>query len=892
MSLTPGCRLGPYEVLSTLGAGGMGEVYRARDPRLGRDVAIKVLPEDSTTDPDRLRRFELEAKAVGALSHPNLLAVFDTGQHEGAPFVVFELLEGETLRARLGGTALPPAQALDYALQIARGLAAAHDKGVVHRDLKPDNLFVTRDGRVKILDFGLAKLRPPLDPGDIDAGTRTASVDTEAHTMLGTVGYMSPEQVRRSPADHRSDIFSFGSVLYEMLAGGRPFQGGTEAETMTAILNQDPPPLDSVEGRVSSTLERTVRHCLEKRPEDRFQSARDVAFALESVARGGTGGAAAWPWGRRRTRLATVAGGIVLALLAMGGVVRFWPAHGLWSSRRPAPMTVVPLTSLAGWKWDSAFSPDGTRLAFSGDNGRGNWDIYVQLIGAGTPLRLTTHSANELSPAWSPDGRYIAFFRTVLGGEQAIFTVPALGGPERKLQTSHCWAERCSLDWSPDGKLLAFLDKTSADTTGMFLLSVETLERRRLTAPPEEHTDDLRPTFSPDGRWVAFTREANKKPRSANVYVVPVAGGEARRVSLGDVWAGGEIRGQTWTPDGSSIVASWSPYAWSTTASLWRVPASGGVPEQVAVGGDNANAPSISRRGNRLAFVQAHIDSDIWEIGVSGSPPKGHSPRKLIASSRRDETPQISPDGSKIAFGSDRSGSAEVWICDRDGANALQLTRFGSNAGCPRWSPDSRRIVLESSNGIYVVDVAGGLPRRLTHDDWSHLFPSWSGDGRWIYFASNRMGEGPSEQRHQGQIWKMPADGGPPVQVTRNGGVVAVESPDGTQVYYAKLDGPGIWSVPVKGGEERMVHDLPPTGYWGSWEVGRQGLYLVNPEAKPHPAIELFNLATRRMTRIANLDRPPMQMQPALSVSRDERSILYGQQDKSGSDIVMVEGFR
>jgi eukaryotic-like serine/threonine-protein kinase len=893
MSLSPGSRLGPYEVLSPLGAGGMGEVYRARDPRLGREVAIKVLPEASTTDPDRLRRFELEAKAVGALSHPNLLAVFDTGQHEGAPFVVFELLEGETLRGRMGGAALPPADALDYALQIARGLSAAHDKGVVHRDLKPDNLFVTRDGRVKILDFGLAKLRPPLDAGDVGAETRTASVDTEAHTVLGTVGYMSPEQVRRSPADHRSDIFSFGSVLYEMLTGRRPFRGDTEAETMTAILNQDPPPLRGVNGRVSSALERTVRHCLEKRPEDRFQSARDVAFALESGAQGRPAGTDGWPPRGRRVRLGVVAGAVVLGLLAVGGSVRFWLAHGIWNPRRTAPVRIVPLTSLAGWEWDPALSPDGRLLAFSADGGGTNWDIYVQLIGAGTPLRLTTNPANDLSPAWSPDGRYIAFFRTAPGGEQAIFIVPALGGPERKLQTSRCWADRCSLDWSPDGKFLAFLDKTSADTTGIFLLSVETLERRRLTAPPEEHTDDLRPTFSPDGRWVAFTRAAWKTPRSVNVYVVPVAGGEARRVSLGDVWAVGELRGQTWTPDGRSIVASWSPYAWASSASLWRIPVSGGVPEEVAVGGDNASAPSISRRGNRLAFVQSHSDTDIWEIAISGSPPRGYSPRKLISTSRRDDTPQFSPDGSKIAFGSDRSGSAEVWICDRDGANALQLTRLGGAAGCPRWSPDGRSIVFEASDGIYVVDVAGGRPRRLTHDDWSHLIPSWSGDGRWIYFASNRIGEGPPEQRHQGQIWKMPADGGPPIQVTRNGGFVAVESPDGSQVYYSKIDAPGIWSVPVNGGEERKVHDLPLTDYWGSWDIGRQGLYLVNPEAKPRPAIELFNLATRRLTRVAELDRPPIRSQPALSVARDERSMLYNsQQDQSGSDIVMVEGFR
>ncbi len=283
MPLKPGARLGPYEVLSTLGAGGMGEVYRARDPRLAREVAIKVLPEDSTTDSERLRRFEQEAKAAGALNHPNVLAVFDAGQHEGAPFVVFELLDGETLRARLAGKALPPPKAVDYAIQIARGLVAAHEKGIVHRDLKPENLFLTRDGRIKILDFGLAKLRAPLDAGEVGVETKTASVLTDEGKVLGSLGYMSPEQVRRSPADHRSDVFSFGSVLYEMLAGKRAFRGETQAETMSAILNVDPAPLAEANDRVPAPFERIVRHCLEKRPEDRFQSMRDLLFDLESL---------------------------------------------------------------------------------------------------------------------------------------------------------------------------------------------------------------------------------------------------------------------------------------------------------------------------------------------------------------------------------------------------------------------------------------------------------------------------------------------------------------------------------------------------------------------------------------------------------------------------------
>lgn len=371
--------------------------------------------------------------------------------------------------------------------------------------------------------------------------------------------------------------------------------------------------------------------------------------------------------------------------------------------------------------------------------------------------------------------------------------------------------------------------------------------------------------------------------------VIPVAGGDVRRLSVGDVWAGGEIDGQTWTTDGDSIVASWSPSTWGS-ASLWRVPVSGGVPEQMTVGGDNAHQPSISRRGSRLAFVRIFGDMDTWEIGMSGSPPRGGSPRKLISSSRLDIEAQLSPDGSKIAFSSDRSGNREIWICDRDGANALQLTRFGFSNGVPRWSPDGRRIAFESDTGggsdIYVLDVAGGLPRRLTTEASNDVQPSWSGDGRWIYFPSNRSGGF--------QVWRVPADGGSAVQVTRNGGFLAFESPDGRLVYYAKAGAPGIWSVPVNGGEERMVHGLPASGYWDGWGVGRQGLYFVDVEAKPHPAIELLSLATRRVTRIAEVDTPPTESgRPAfLSISPDERSIFYSRSENLGSDIVMVEGFR
>src|SRR6476619_2419553 len=319
MSLPAGSRLGPYEILAPLGAGGMGEVYRARDSRLGRDVAIKVLPSSFSNDPDRLRRFEQEARAAGLLNHPNVTAVYDIGTVDGAPYVVSELLEGETLRARLAGGALGPRRAVDYAIQIAHGLSAAHEKGIVHRDLKPENLFVTKDGRVKILDFGLAKLTQADSSGpQTNLPTAPVNAGTEPGMVLGTLGYMSPEQVRGRTADARSDIFSFGAILYEMLSGRPAFQRETAADTMSAILREDPPDLSSTNRQLPPVLDRIVHHCLEKDPEARFHSAHDLAFQLQFPATDEVSGIAAAPAAKRRTPTALLALGAIALLLAAG----------------------------------------------------------------------------------------------------------------------------------------------------------------------------------------------------------------------------------------------------------------------------------------------------------------------------------------------------------------------------------------------------------------------------------------------------------------------------------------------------------------------------------------------------------------------------------------------
>ena len=377
MALTSGTKLGPYEIQSPLGAGGMGEVYRTRDTRLDREVAIKVLPVGFARDPERLRRFQQEAQAAAALNHPNILAVHDFGEHEGSPYMVTEFLEGETLRERLRPGTLPVRKATEYAEQVARGLAAAHEKGIVHRDLKPENIFVTRDGRVKILDFGLAKLTRP--EGTVQSDAATLAAQTEPGMVMGTVGYMSPEQVKGQNADHRSDLFSFGAILYEMLSGKRAFSGETSVETMSAILKQDPPELTETNRTAPPALERIVRHCLEKNPEERFQSARDVAFNLANLSEISGGNTALRALkAPRRLRVWPIAAGSLLAGLIAGAL--------LWPRREPDASPVFDrLTYQLGTVDSARFSPDGHTIVYSAA-----WE--------GRPLQLRNRCSHQLMP--------------------------------------------------------------------------------------------------------------------------------------------------------------------------------------------------------------------------------------------------------------------------------------------------------------------------------------------------------------------------------------------------------------------------------------------------------------------------------------------------------------
>ena len=462
MALSPGTSLGPYEILSAIGAGGMGEVYRARDPRLDRDVAIKVLPVGLATDADRVRRFEQEARAVGRLNHPHILAIHDVGRvpadlpGAGAPFLVSELLEGRTLRAEMDGHALPWRTALTYAREIAAGLAAAHDKGVVHRDVKPENLFVTRDGHIKILDFGLAKLRPDADVGE----AATALNATGPGVVMGTAAYMSPEQVRGQDADHRSDIFSLGAVLYEMFTGRRAFPGTTGAEVMGAILHVDPPArsTDETGAPIAGAVDRIIRRCLEKSPERRFQSARDLAFGFETLTESAGPGAVvapapATPAGRSRAVIIAACLGVIGVIGAAGWIL--WPRTGPAAPvpESTTPPAVTPFLVGPAVETLPAWSPTANLVAYV-SNTSGNDDVWMTDLTGANPINLTKdHAGVDTYPAWAPDGQRVAFYSDRDGG--GIYTMTPLGADVRRVVAVRpSVVYTFSLQWANDDSIV------------------------------------------------------------------------------------------------------------------------------------------------------------------------------------------------------------------------------------------------------------------------------------------------------------------------------------------------------------------------------------------------------------------------------------------------------
>ncbi|MGH9879939.1 MAG: protein kinase domain-containing protein, partial [Pyrinomonadaceae bacterium] len=520
-----GRRLGRYQVLSLLGAGGMGEVYHARDVKLGRELALKVLPTSFPSGRDRLR-LEREARTASALNHPNILTIYEIEQIEEHRFIAAEFIDGETLRQRITRGRMKLREVLDVAIQIASALSAAHAAGIVHRDIKPENIMLRRDALVKVLDFGLAKLTEPQSTTISRDESTLEWLNTEAGVVLGTSAYMSPEQARGLAVDERSDIWSLGVVLYEMLAGRLPFAGATRSDVIASILEREPPPLRDDEREHAAALKWILHKALRKEKEERYQTARELLGDLKNLRQElDTSTRHGRPIEPDRSTWAKLSkrGGLFALLLVVitvvGVALALYKSVGRNQSRAAlSAAKIVPFTTFPGRELQPAFSPHGNQIAFAWNGEKGdNFDIYIKLVNTGAPpLRLTSDPADDLYPAWSPDGHQIAFVRQS-GTEISIFLVPALGGPERKLYSGtsaffSLYEYGNALSWSPDGKYLAFSGQRSPrEPNSIFLLSLESFEKRQVTSPPAGFLGDSTPAFSPDGKVLAFVRGASSR---------------------------------------------------------------------------------------------------------------------------------------------------------------------------------------------------------------------------------------------------------------------------------------------------------------------------------------------------------------------------------------------
>ena len=767
MPLAPGTTLGSYEIVALIGAGGMGEVYRARETKLQRDVAIKVLTASFAQAPDALERFEREALSVAKLSHPNILAIYGFAHDGPRAYVVTELVDGETLRARLDHGALPQRRAVGYALQIARGIAAAHSRGLVHRDLKPENVMITRDDQVKILDFGLAKTIETSEPEMTQAG----SLATGAGMILGTFAYMAPEQVRGLAVDHRADIFAFGAVLYEMLSGERAFKGETAADTMTAVLTREPPELDAARLSISPGLDRIIRRCLEKSPDLRFQSATDLAFALDTLSTGsGTSSAPAFaavappvparpvpwlPWG--------------IAVAASIAALATWFIKPSATAPEAQWQQFSSVTDAAGEETSPAISPDGTTVAYA-IRVNGNWGIYGQRVGGRNAAPIVNDpSRNESGPAYSPDGASLAFHE--LDDDGGIFVVGATGESERRVTDA-------GFDpaWSPDGKQIVFAAELVLDPSSRQGVSVmQIVDAAGGTPKPLGEGDAVQPSWSPSGERIVYWSNTGGQ---RDIYTIAASGGARVPVTQDGAmdWA------PVWSPDGKYVYFSSDR---GGAMNLWRIavdqatgktrgavePVTNGVQASAALidfarngsrfvfrsrvaavdptlipfdpatlktgqpvvldGSNNFRVPSdISPDGKLVAYFSiGDRQEDIFVGGIDG---KGI--RRVTDDASRDRAPVFTRDGRSLVFYSNRDGAWEIWTIRVDGSNLRKMAASPGGAGYPIVSPLDDSVIFSANDvdvGVFRVPVNSATVEKLPLTDAMKTFTAtgWSPDG-------------------------------------------------------------------------------------------------------------------------------------------------------------------
>jgi serine/threonine protein kinase/sugar lactone lactonase YvrE len=848
MALTSGTRLGPYEILAPLGAGGMGEVYRARDTRLGREVAVKVLPAAFATDPDRLRRFEQEARAAGALNHPNILVLHDVGVHEGTPYLVTELLEGETLRDRLEHGALSPRKAIDVALQIARGLAGAHDRGLVHRDLKPANLFILRDGRVKILDFGLAKLTRP-EPAESPSATRgTATVDTDKSVVMGTAGYMAPEQVRGQPADHRADIFAFGAILYEMLSGRRAFQGETSAETMTAILREEPPEMARDGRPLPPALDRIVRHCLEKSSHERFQSASDIAFALEALSGMSDSGPkeavarARGTFWRRFMMPALVALALVLAGALLG--------RSLEPRSSGKPIRFQSVTFRRGAVHHARFSADGN-------------SVYYSASWSGDPPRIySCHpgTPGELIVAAPPQSFFLA---VSLSNELAILvrysqrphgmgigTLARMspGGSAREVLDSVTEA-----DWSPDGSRLAVIHVVG--------------NRYRVEYPIgtvlHESTgwiSHLR--IAPDGKRVAFLDHPSFPDDRGTVMI---ATGPGRTRVLTPVYS--SAQGLAWVPNGRAI---W--YCGALTGASRTVFAVSPTTARVRV---VTTLPNLARVLDFSSNGQALLAVDNITTGIQGRGP-GEEKERDLTWLDWSLALALSPDGKTLLFDEEGEGAGDRYSTCIRGTDGSAPIRLGEGAAGDL-SPDGKWVLAirywTNPPELVLFPTGPGEPRDLPPTGLEHIFAvRFFPSGHDILITGNEKG-------YAIRSYVFPLAGGALRALTPEGIAAPPDpiSPDGKWVIGA-IRGGAASLYPVDGGSPRPIQGKQPSEALMGWSRDGKSVFVAATVERGARQVVKLNLATgsrQPWIVVRGPEDPVAIMSNRILLARDDHSYAY-----------------
>ena len=856
MALISGTKLGPYEIHSSIGTGGMGEVYRARDPRLSRDVAIKILPASFSSDPDRLRRFALECRASAALNHPNILSIFDIGEDRAAPYVVSELLEGETLRERLRQGPIPSRKAIDYARQIANGLAAAHEKGITHRDLKPENLFITTDGRVKILDFGLAKLTHP--DADISGDAPTQQIATDAGTVMGTVGYMAPEQVRGKPADARSDIFAFGAILYEMLSGKRAFHGDSPVDTMSAILKEDPPDLTETNRNIPSALERIVRHCLEKNPAERFQSARDLAFNLDALSEISTtrSGAQPLPLEREKSTRRWLTVAVAAALLVASWVGIYLFAH------RSAPASPIfhEITFRNGTIWDARFAPDGQTIVY-GANWEGNpAELFTTRFDSTDSRSVGLPSAQILSVSSKGEmainlgaAPYTAF--TMKG---TLARVPLVGGAPREVLDAVQWA-----DWGPDGESFAVIRPSPGGNHLEYPIG-------NTIYSPEAWVSHVR--FSPNGEYLAI---ADHVPSGDDGRIVVIDRHGNHKASSSFYTS---VQGLAWSPNGKEVWFSAVPGG--AARSLYALDLSG-TERLIYRAPGGVTIHDISRSGLVL------LTADKTRLGMFALAP-GDARERSLSWFDWSLLLDLSADGKTLLFsesGEAMGNSSGVFLRNTDGSAAVRL----GEGGFGKISPDGKWVIVEIGHPgkLTLLATGAGQSRQLTDNKVDHFAPGWLADNKTVFFGASEISKPP-----RSYLLDVESPGAAPRPITPEGVVASYATPDGKFLLARNLK-QEYWLFPVGGGEPQKLNLDIQSDEFAIGFIDNGKSMLVRTRGLP-VKITHIDLATGKRApfkEIVPADPAGAQSIVALRFSADGKSYAYSL-GRWLSDLYVVDGLK